>query len=785
MALVLSPSWLAQLLDKPFSADDLVAPLSCQGFETEIVKATCAGIQNVVTGEVLETSQHPNADRLKVCRVDVNQAEPLTIVCGCPSVAPGMIVPVALDGAVLPEMTIKAAPLRGIDSQGMLCTALELGLTKEKAPLLKLAPDTPIGEPIQSVLPIDEAWYEVEITPNRGDAISVLGIARELGILLNETPHLPVREPLAMADNHPGLGDIDTACLSYAFAHFKCKAKVDARLPINLAYALHVSGLNRVNNMVDILNYVMLYLGQPMHAFDADQLKGDVCVRFAFPDESLALLDGKTIKLHHDDLVIADDSGPIALAGIMGGEATKVTENTQAIFLESASFDATVLAKSMQRHGVNTDASYRYVRGTDPEITQKALEEAIHWLKSCYELTWVSGGVINQVPERNLIRIGVDDVNDYLGQMFSLAELRDYMEAIGAKIVIDETTFITIKPPSYRNDIHHRYDLIEEVARLYGYDRLPRHELTFKPLDTVDPFITTQLKIAQYLVARGYQELYAVSLQSKTQAMAFAEESSLVSVDNPLSEEFAVLRPQVIASLHQQVISALKHFNKSGQVFELGYRFKQPHQQQYALSMVIYGEPNTLYHQKPSLEKIKGDIASLLSHLRPQVKVHYVPIHTTDLPCPHGWHPNQTAQVFADDEYIGVVGLLHPSLQQDCHVPLFAAELAVDAMMAMPVAVSQPQKQSKFPPSTRDLSFWVGENEYAGLLRSKLLGVSPLIQSVEIMDDYVCNESNQRSLAFRLRFQSYTRTLTDEEIDSVIQDALKLLTNNDVKLRDH
>lgn len=785
MALVLSPSWLAQLLNKPFAAEDLAAPLSCQGFETEIINASCSGLKHVVTGEVLETSQHPNADRLKVCRVDVNQTEPLTIVCGCPSVSPGMIVPVAMDGAVLPELTIKASPLRGVNSQGMLCTALELGLTKEKGPLLQLAADTPIGVPIQSVLPIDETWYEVEITPNRGDAISMLGVARELGILLNETIDLPEREPLVVAEEHTALGQLDPACLSYAYAQFNCKAKEDSRLPVNLAYALHVSGLNRVNNMVDILNFVMLYMGQPMHAFDADKLKGKVSVRFAFPDETLALLDGKTIHLHAEDLVITDDTGPIALAGIMGGEATKVTDNTQAIFLESAAFDATVLAKSIQRHGIHTDASYRYVRGTDPEITCKALEEAIHWLKTCYELAWVSGGVVNQIPERNLIRIGVDDVSDYLGQMFSLAELRDYMEAIGAKVVMDETTFITIKPPAYRNDIHHRYDLIEEVARLYGYDRLPKHSLTFKPLDTVDPFITTQLKIAQFLVARGYQELYAISLQSKTQACAFADEAELVAVDNPLSEEFAVLRPQVIASLHQQVLTALKHFNKHGQVFELGYRFKQPHHQQYALSMVVYGEPNALYHQKPSLEKIKGDIASLLFHLRPQVNIHFTPIHTTELPCPHGWHPNQTAHVFADDEHIGVVGLLHPSLQQDCHVPLFAAELAVDAMMAMPLAVSQPQRQAKFPPSTRDLSFWVGDDEYAGLLRSMLLGVSPLIQSVEIMDDYVCDERKQRSLAFRLRFQSYTRTLTDEEIDSVIADALKLLSKNDVNLRDH
>ena len=357
------------------------------------------------------------------------------------------------------------------------------------------------------------------------------------------------------------LGKIDASCFSYAFAQIDIETNEHAKVSDHMDYQLHVSGFNRVSPIVDILNYVMLYLGQPMHAFDFEKLNGQFW--FVLNDnETIQLLDGQEISLEAADLVIADDTGPIALAGIMGGENSKVTDATKSLLLESACFDPVVIAKTAKRLGLNTDASYRYVRGTDPAMVNQALAVATQLISESYNTYVVRSGLISNEKDKEPIRIGLKDVADYLGLDITIEQLKAFMGSIGCQIIIEEADYITVKVPSYRNDLCYYYDLIEEVARLIGYEQLPKAELTCKPLNVEDKQLTRHHQLVEALVSRGYQELYSLSLQSIAHAKHFADEASLIHLDNPLSEEYAVMRPSVLSSLVLQIKQCLNHFLK-------------------------------------------------------------------------------------------------------------------------------------------------------------------------------------------------------------------------------
>lgn len=779
MAMILSPKWLSSIIGKTFNLTKVADQLSGLGLETELVDAPTGAIDKVLTGLVVSTKQHPDADRLKVCQVDVNQAELLTIVCGCPTVTANMVVAVATDGATLPNMQIKASKLRGVDSDGMLCTALELGMSSEKGPLLSLPKKTPLGVPIQTVLALDEKWMQVEITPNRGDCISALGVAREMSIALDSQLETALK-PININDNK-SLAHIDSACLSYAYAILELKS-LDPIYAPHIDYQLHTSGFNRVNSIVDILNYVMLYLGQPMHAFDYDTLSGQISVRFATSGESIQLLDGQTITLCDEDLVIADNSGPIALAGIMGGEQSKVTSETSKLFVESACFDPVVIAKTAKRLGLNTDASYRYIRGCDPELAEKAMSEAISLLSHAYKLKTHQQGLTSNVKERALIRIGLNDIYDYLGLTIDIETLVAYMQAIGCEITLKELDYITIKPASYRNDLCHYYDLIEEVARLYGYERLPKSDLTYLPLGTEDTVLTRQHQLIDTLVSRGYQELYSLSMQSESYASLFVEPDQLIAMDNPLSEEYAVMRPCLLSSLLQQIEQCLNHFVKSAKLVEVGSCFQKPNLESTMISLAMFGSIDGTDKNEGSLAAIKQDVLAVFHRLMPNGQVRFMPSQSE---IPMGWHPNQTAMVYLDDKLFGYVGAIHPRLQQNISVPVYAAELSLGDLYRSTKSFEKPKKQSKYPPSTRDLSFWVNTDDAAGILRMKLSGLSELITDVVVLDEYLSKEDSKRSLSFRLIFQSFDKTLKDKEIDKIIDNAVALFGEHGITLRDH
>ncbi len=782
MAMILSPKWLQSILGCEFHLENTTDKLSQLGLETELISASTDVLYNIVVGKVIATEQHPDADRLKVCKVDVNQPEHLTIVCGCPTVTEGMVVAVAMDGAKLPGMTIKASKLRGVASQGMLCTALELGMSSKKSSLLSLPADTPIGKPITEVLSLDKQWMEVEITPNRGDCVSALGVAREILIGMQQDFNTPLTQmPCGKPDL---LGSVDTSCTSYAYAQIDIKTESNPKLSEHIDYQLHVAGLNRVSPIVDILNYIMLYTGQPMHAFDFSKLKGKVCVRYANSGESIHLLDGQDITLETSDLVIADDNGPIALAGIMGGEHSKVTDETSSILLESACFDPVVIAKTAKRLGITTDASYRYVRGTDPELVEFALSEAVKVISETYETNPVSSGVVFNKQEKEPIRIGIKDVHDYLGLEINIGQLTSYMRLIGCHVMIEESEYITVEVPSHRNDLHFYYDLIEEVARLVGYENLPKSELTCQPLNQEDKELARHFQLIEVLVARGYQELYSLSLQSIAHASMFADENTLIHLDNPLSEEYAVMRPSILSSLLLQIKHCLNHFVRSGKLVEVGDCFEKPSIAYKKLGLAAFGDKDDPEDNTNTFMRIKQDIHAVIHRLKPGMTVKYqTAAELSDLPL--GWHPNQTAQIVLNDTVIGYVGCLYPSLQQDIAVDIYAAEIDLNMLDKQSVVFVKPQVQSKFPPSTRDLSFWVNSSDCAGLIKDQISGVSELLTQVDMVDDYYSEQESQRSLTFRLTFQSFTKTLKDKEIDKIIENTIAILAKDGINLRDH
>ena len=528
----------------------------------------------------------------------------------------------------------------------------------------------------------------------------------------------------------------------------------------------------------------MLYLGQPMHAFDFDKLKGKVQVRNAKVDESITLLDGQEVSLTINDLVIADDSGPIALAGIMGGEDSKVTESTTSLFLESASFNPVVIAKTAKRLGLNTDASYRYVRGTDPDLVNQALSVALQLLAETYKVDVKLSGLITNQEDKEPIRIGLKDVADYLGLDISIDQLKDYMVSIGGQILIEEADYITIKVPSYRNDLCHYYDLIEEVARLIGYENLPKAELACKPLDFQDKKLASHYQLIESLVSRGYQELYSLSLQSIKHAKSFANESALIHLDNPLSEEYAVMRPSILSSLVLQVKQCLNHFLKQGKLVEVGNCFAKPTIETNKVGFLAFGDVDYPEVGTNTFSSIKQDLYAIFHRLKPGLDIKFLPPSTVKA-IPMGWHPNQTAEVVVNDHIVGHIGRLHPELQQDIAVDIYACEIDLISFDQVEVDFIKPSTQSKFPPSNRDLSFWVNDSDCAGVLKNKIMTLSDLLSRVEVVDDYYSKQDDQRSLTFRMTFQSFNKTLKDKEIDKIIENTVAILAKDGIKIRDH
>lgn len=789
-----SEAWLRSCVNPDIETAELADQLTMAGLEVDSIEPVAAQFSGVVVGEVLELAPHPNADRLRVCRVDAGRGEPLTIVCGAPNVALGMKAPLATEGAVLPGgLTIRSSELRGVRSFGMLCSAKELGFEDGQAGLLALPADAPVGADVRDYLQLDDVAIEVDLTPNRADCLSVHGIAREVALLNGLAWQTPDAAAVVegMTEVFPVSVEAPAACPRY-LGRLLTGFRAGARTPNWMVERLRRSGLRSLGPLVDVTNYVLLEMGQPLHAFDAACLKGSVRVRWGRTGEQLALLNEQVIELQDDVLVIADDDRPLALAGVMGGKDSAVGDATATVFLECAFFEPTAIAGRARRYGLATDSSHRFERGVDPNLQRRAIERATELLLE------IAGGVAGPVtevsadqflPVRAPIRLRSDRVNGYLGIAIPAARIVAILESLGMIVAADESGW-TVTPPGYRFDIALEVDLIEEIGRVYGYNNLPKRSPISAMQLRSEPETRVDLdRLKDILVDRGYQEAITYSFVDAAIQAKLAPEQESLPLLNPISSDLAVMRTGLWCGL---LGAALKNLNRQQdrvRLFESGLRFRREQggiRQEKALAGLVLGpveeEQWGLRARSADFFDVKGDLQALFRHCGIAERVGYAAAVHPAL------HPGQTAELMLDGQHLGWLGMLHPRLESELGFDgrVFLFELDQEPLLQRTIPGFR--GLSKFPQVRRDIAVVVADRvpcaELVGCIRRC---AGELLRDVVVFDQYQGDTigTGLKSVALGLILQDSGDTLTDERVDGVMQAVLTALANEfQAKLRD-
>ena len=783
----ISENWLRSWVNPAVDSDVLAHQLTMAGLEVDDSSTVAKPFTGVVVGEVLTVEQHPDADRLRVTTVNIGAGEPLQIVCGAPNVAVGLKVPVATIGAVLPgDFKIKKGKLRGVESHGMLCGASEIDLEDTVDGLLILPQDAPIGTDIRDYLKLDDRIIEISITPNRGDCFSIKGIARELGVI-NILPVTPVEiQPVTATIADKKQVQLHSAgCPRYAGRVIK-NINAQAKTPQWMVDALSRSGIRMHSVLVDITNYVLLEQGQPLHAFDLSKIEGDIQVRQAKPQEKLKLLNEQEIELADDVLVISDDHKVLAMAGIMGGLDSSVTDSTTDIFLESAFFDPLAIAGRARRYGMHTDASQRYERGVDFELAMPAIERATQLILQ------LAGGEAGEVvlveqlealPKRLPIALSLAQVNQLLGYNVAADFVEQTLSRLGMQVNdngnIDSKGWEII-PPSYRFDIAIMEDLIEEVARIYGYDniqtKMPVLEIELKPAQ--DRLSIQQLR--QTLVSLGYQEAISFSFADEKLEKQLNPEVKLLKLANPISSELGAMRSTLLSSLIPSVQYNLNRQQSRVRLFETGLRFDyeqatgiQDLKQIQTLAMIATGTaiPEQWHAKAQPMDfyDLKGEVERILASAR---------LAAEFKPSSLAWlHPGQSANIMVQGQVIGYLGRLHPALEDQVDLgKTWVCEVDLDVLLQP--YVSNFTVLSRFPTVRRDIAILISANITIDQIQHtiQLAAGEWLIQSW-LFDVYTGQgiEAGQRSLAFALLWQHPERTLEDAEIKEGMQRVIDAL----------
>lgn len=788
----ISESWLRSWVNPALDSEALAHQLTMAGLEIDSNDPVAPPFHGVVVGEVLTVVQHPDADRLRVTTVNVGQAnngEPLQIVCGASNVAVGLKVPVAMIGAVLPkDFKIKPSKLRGVDSQGMLCGATEIGLDDGVDGLMLLPLDAPIGTDIREYLRLDDRILELGITPNRGDCLSVKGLARELAVMNS----LAMNEPaIAIApitsDRTIAVRIADAVqqngCPRYA-GRVVTNINPQAQTPKWMSDALERSGTRTHSLLVDITNYVLLELGQPLHAFDLAKLQGDIHVRVSQAGEKLTLLNDQEVTLDDDTLLIADESGAIAMAGVMGGLSSSVTDETTDIFLESAFFEPLALAGRARRYGLHTDASHRFERGVDFELPVSALERATTLI---LQLAGGEAGPVTLVeqlsalPKRPVIQFTLSQVRRLLGFDITADFVVSTLTSLGVQITGNENAW-NATPPTHRFDMSIAPDLSEEVARIYGYDNIPIKS----PLQSMS-FVATEDRLSiqqlrQMLVTLGYQEAVSFSFVDEKMERALNPDVNPLRLANPMSSELGVMRTTLLASLIPCVQYNLNRQQNRVRFFETGLRFIPNEKQEISelkqiptLALIATGGrvPEQWAEAKPQMDfyDFKADVAGLLHSAR--IAVNF------DKSTRPWLHPGQGAEIMRHGVSIGYLGRLHPSLESALDLGVtWVAEL--DSLTLTEPQQSKFTELSRFPSVRRDIAVLISDSIQVSQIQSTIASVagSSLTQSW-LFDEYTGQgvEVGQRSLAFALLWQHPERTLEDTEIKDGMQRVVEALSH--------
>ena len=775
--------WLEEWLGTPLEPQALSHRLTMAGLEVDSLAPASKRLSHIIAGCIQRIEPHPNADRLKVCKVDIGEQDLLQIVCGATNTYEGMYVPVALVGGQIDDMKINRVDIRGIQSDGMLCAAVELGLNNGTEGLFDLSGEVAVGTNIVDYLSLDDTIFNLDLTPNRSDCLSLLGLAREVAALsgdkLKDDVHTEVK---SINDDEISLQVQESeACPRYLYS-VVAGLDATAKIPLWLGERLRRCGIQLVHPVVDVMNYVMLELGQPLHAFDLDKIKGDITVRLAQSGEHIDLLNGKqAVPLDKATLLIADDAGPIAIAGIMGGSRCAVDTDTTNVLIECAYFSPAAILGRARLYGLHTDASHRFERGVDFQLQKRAIERARVLLSQ------ICGGEFGRVrekvsasdfPERNAIELNYETIERCLGVTPDRHQIARDLSNLGLGIKPRRGGW-TCVPPSFRFDLSIESDLIEEIGRIYGYDHIAGTLPSFAPTSTALQRQDSSLEHwSDRLVSLGYHEAITYGFTAAESCSAFPEVPDLI-LDNPVSPELSVMRPSLWPNLLKVLTYNLHRQQSSLRLFEVGRKFLHQENKLFQPTVIaglVYGNVFPEQWGRPSSKcdfyDIKGDVESLLQPWRDDLifEPGTVPL----------LHPGQAVQILVKDQVIGSLGMLHPAYQQifDVVQEVFLFEIEPDKLDAA-VAI-QFEKLSRFPFVRRDISVIVLENVNVVQLLNAIEGLElSILVKVVVFDVYTDAKAStaQKSLTFGLTFQKASDTLEDEEINQGVKEIIEVLAH--------
>ncbi|MBE7422259.1 MAG: phenylalanine--tRNA ligase subunit beta [Zoogloeaceae bacterium] len=772
-----SEHWLREFVNPPLTSAELAHSLTMAGLEVEALQPVAPAFAGVVVAQVLSVDKHPDADKLKLCRVDAGQGETLQIVCGAPNVSTGMKVPCALVGAELPGMTIRVTKVRGVESFGMLCSARELGLSEDHSGLLPLPQDALVGEDIRTSLTLDDKLFTLKLTPNRADCLSLKGIAREVGALTGTAVSpSPVDEVRVTSDKRREVVlDAPAACPRYCG---RVVSGIDAKAPTPdwMRRRLERSGLRSISAVVDVTNYVMLELGQPLHAFDNARLDGAVRVRYPAAGEKLLLLNGQIIEPSVDTALIADDSRALAMAGIMGGEESGIADGTTELFLESAFFAPDAIAGKARALGFSSDAAYRFERGVDFAATREALERASRLIMD------ICGGQAGPVteaidhdclPQRVPVRLRVPRAEKVLGIRLGAEIAARLFRGLDFAFTQDQDVF-TVTPPSHRFDIAIEEDLVEELARLHGYDNIPARlsQGSLAILPQNEQFRSVW-RLRRLLASRDYQEVVNYSFVDAGWERDFCANDGQVVLANPIASQMGVMRSSLIGGLVANLAANRNRRLDRVRVFETGRCFLRDAAgdpipgflQPKRVAALAWGpaapEQWGMAVRHVDFFDVKADVEALLAPLQGGFERLQHP----------ALHPGRAASVTLEGKVIGLVGELHPRWVQKYELgsaPVLF-ELDLDSVLQKPLPAYK--EVSRFPCVVRDIALVVAQEQPAKPMLEALLAVAPaIVREVELFDVYHGKgvDPEKKSLAFRVVMQDTERTLSEGEVDAAV-----------------
>lgn len=750
--------------------------LTMGGLEVESRTPIAPPFTQVVIGLVTACEKHPEASRLSVCQVKVND-EVLTIVCGASNVKAGIRVPIALVGATLPgNKEITKAKLRGVESSGMICAADELGLAEESEGILILPDDAPIGESLRNYLKLDDHILELSITPNRGDCLSVLGIARELAALTPfkwQSPSYAEVKP-TIKDVLPITIEDADGCPRYLGRVIK-NINLKAPTPLTIKLRLERSGIRSINAVVDITNYVLLEMGQPMHAFDLSELVDGIIVRKAKQNETIRLLDESDVTLNADTVLIADKKKPLAIAGIMGGLHSGISDKTTDVFLEVAYFDPATVAKTRQAFGFHTESAHRFERGVDFNLQMNAMEYATALI---LEICGGKAGPVIQeakdtIPKRSKITLSISKVSKHLGITLKQDTIVELLSRLNMIVEVEKDNLI-VTPPSYRFDINLPEDLVEEIARLHGYQHIPLNIPSGRFTIPKTARLDEVKKIArQTLMNQGLHEIISYSFVEENKQQLLNPASTMRALANPITTTMNVMRTNLWTGLIETVLYNQNRKQERTHFFEIGTVFNEKETTHLAgvMSGNRYPEQWAQKGKQVNFYDIKGQIENLLSILK--IKANFIASTHAAL------HPKQQTMIEVDGTGIGVLGMLHPKLTQqfDLLYPVFLFELFLDHIINFNTKISHAEV-SKFPEVRRDIAFVVNKSIPYDQIQDTIKSVAGnLLKEVFIFDVYEGDNipSNLKSVAFAIILQAMDRTLVDEEVTALIDKIIAVL----------